>query len=71
MNHTVIFEFFKHSVHRGLVDSVGQSVEQHAGRKCIARLAEHIEHLLKVFGFSDNSHDSKLTQPGCDIEFRL
>ena len=51
MNHTVVFEFVKHAVHRGLVDLIVQDVKQHACRKCLARLAKHMEHLLKVFGF--------------------
>ena len=66
MKHTVVFEFLKHAVHRGLVDLIVQDVKQHACRKCIAGLAKHMEHLLEVFGFSDNAHASKLTQLGCN-----
>ena len=66
MNHTVVFEFIKHAVHRGLVDLIVQDVKQHACRKRIVRLAKSMEHLLKVFGFSDHAHEPKLTQLGCN-----
>ena len=71
MNHTVVFEFLKHAVHRGLVHLIGQSIKQHTGRECVARLAKRLEHLLKVFGFSENAHGLKLTQLGCDNVLRL
>ncbi len=66
MNHTVVFQFVKHAVDRGLVDLIGQCVEQHPGREWVARLAKHTKHLFEVFGFSDNAHGSKLMQLGCN-----
>ena len=71
VNHAIVFEFLKYAVHRGLVDLIGQSIKQHAGRECVARLAKRLEHLLEVFGFSENAHGLKLTQLGCDNVLRL
>ena len=50
---------------RKVDDLIVQDVKQHACRKRIVRLAKRMEHLLKVFGFSDHAHESKLTQLGC------
>ena len=66
MNHTVVFQFVKHAVDRGLVDLIGQRVEQHPDREWVARLAKHTKYLFEVFGFSHNSHGSKLMQLGCN-----
>ena len=55
VNHTVVFEFLSMRYTVDLLISLSKHVKQHASKKCIARLAKRLKHLLKVFGFSENA----------------